>query len=172
MSTTEALPLTRRAWLRGLAGGALAVAVLAPLGTLLGLQRRAAAAARRRPRVGETFPLRLGRPAASGQTVWVFASAGCDHCERTLATLGKLAGEPDLRVSPRVVVTGIAAPGRGFYRSLPAIVDDGTITRRYGVVRVPTAFVIDPTSRVEAVVSGDRHPAVWRALLTRSRSDG
>ncbi len=146
------------------------VAVLAPLAGLLIVELRLRERLAQRPPVGAVFPplqrsahdqtplASVGKP-----QVVVFAKASCGNCDRTIATLVRLAVKEDLDLVAVVAGSAVAGTNEGAFRVIPD--PDGTLSKHFGVISVPLVFVLDRHSRIQTIVTGERPEAVWRSVL-------
>jgi len=158
---------------RRLAAVTVALAVALPLGGLVwfgsSLDNRVA----QRPGVGTVFPALPGLadgeslpPSPGRRRVAVFARAGCANCDRTIATLRRLAGDADPGFDLIAVVAGTETAGPKADGVHTAIADpDASVSRSFGVIQVPLVFLVDEHSRIQAVAAGERPENVWRSFL-------
>ncbi len=103
-------------------------------------------------------------PTSPGQRqVVVFARASCGNCDRTLATLARLAVEEGFHLTAVVVGSAGPWPNEGAFRLVPD--PGGVLSKRFGVIKVPLVFILDAESRIQATVIGERPEAVWRSVL-------
>lgn len=162
---------------RRLAFAAVAAAVLVPVGALLWFESGLRGRQAQRPEVGAIFPALPGLadgdalPASPGRLrVVTFAKAGCGNCDRTIATLRRLARDERPAFDLIAVVAGAdsTAPGADGVRTIAD--PEASVSRRFGVIHVPLVFLVDGQSRIRAVTAGERPETAWRSFL-ETRSD-
>lgn len=146
------------------------LAVAVPLVGLLVIELRLRGRLAQRPEVGTVFPALP--PASEGQFVSdtagrrqivIFAKASCSNCDRTIATLARLAPKEDFKLVAVIAGSEVAVTNATALRVIPD--PGGDLARRFGVIKVPLVFVLDAESRVQATVVGKRPEAIWRSVL-------
>lgn len=158
---------------RRLAIALVSLAVGGPLTGLLWLESSLRRRQSQRPQVGTVFPALPGfakgefMPVSPDRLrVVTFAKAGCSNCDRTIATLRRLAVEDAFGFDLIAVIAGADTSepaGDGVHRFITD--RDAAVSRSFGVVHVPLVFLVDENSRVRAVTTGERPEVAWRSFL-------
>lgn len=105
-------------------------------------------------------------------TLVLFVSPTCPHCLKTLPVAAEAARAEGAN-AVAVFVVGKAENATGVLAQThftgPALIDDGTLRRRYAIDQVPTTLVLGPDGHARDEYIGEQDADCLRGAISRAR---